>query len=92
MNQEEKKVISTLPSEYRPLTAWAYFGYSLLFSIPLVGFICLIVFALSSTNINRRSYARSYFCGIILVVIIVVVIAVVGGGFAAITDFIKGIF
>ena len=29
-----------LPSQYRPIGAWGYFGYSLLFSIPLVGFIC----------------------------------------------------
>ncbi len=44
----------SLPEKFRPLTAWAYFGYSILFSIPIVGFIFLIVFSCSGKNINRR--------------------------------------
>lgn len=65
-----------IPSEYRPLSAWAYFGYNLLFSIPLIGFIMLIVFAFDSSNINRRNYARSFFCGLLLAVIILIVVFV----------------
>ena len=37
-----------IPSEYKPLSPWAYFGYNLLFSIPFVGFIMMIVFAFDS--------------------------------------------
>ena len=44
------------PEQFRPLSPWAYFGYSILFAIPLVGFILLIVFSLSNQNINRRNY------------------------------------
>ena len=52
-----------LPEEFKPLGAWAYFGYNILFSIPLVGFILLLVFSLGGTrNINLRNYARSFFC------------------------------
>ena len=29
-------------SQYKPLGAWAYFGYILLYSIPIVGLIFLI--------------------------------------------------
>ena len=54
------------PEQFRPLSPWAYFGYSLLFSIPLVGFILLIVFSLSDGNYNRRNYARSYFCALLI--------------------------
>ena len=73
-----------LPPQYRPLSAWAYFGYGLLYSIPVIGFIFLIVFSLSDSNINRRSHARSYFCGLILSVIIgiVLLIIVLAGGFS----------
>ena len=42
-------------SQYRPLSPWAYFGYNLLFSIPILGFIMLIVFSFSNENINRRN-------------------------------------
>ncbi len=70
MNQIEYDEIRKLPEKYKPLTAWGYFWYSILFMIPLVGFICLIVFACDGSNINRRSFARSYFCVAITVIVI----------------------
>ena len=66
-----------LPAQYQPLSPWAYFGYTLLYCIPIVGFIFLIVFALSDDNINRRNHARSYFCGLIISLIIGVVVAII---------------
>ena len=63
---------------FRPLSPWAYFGYTLLFSIPIVGFILLIVFSLTSDNINRRNFARSYFVLAFLLLIIVAVLLVSG--------------
>ncbi|MGN0642222.1 MAG: hypothetical protein ACI4JJ_03675 [Huintestinicola sp.] len=53
---------SMLPMQYKPLSPWAYFGYTILFSIPVVGLILLIVFSFSNDNINKRNFARSYFC------------------------------
>ena len=53
---------NSIPEEYRPISMWGYFGYELLFSIPVIGFICLIVFALGSKNVNKKNFARSYFC------------------------------
>ncbi len=50
-----------IPVEYEPLSPWAYLGYTLLFAIPIVGLICMIVFACSSTgNINRKNFALSF--------------------------------
>ena len=55
-----------IPEEYTPISMWGYFGYSLLFSIPIVGLICIIVFSFGgSRNINLRNFARSYFCWLI---------------------------
>ena len=71
-----------LPPQYRPLSPWAYFGYSLLFAIPLVGFICLIVFSFSEDNINRRNYARSFWCALLVslgIALVVFVLALVFG-------------
>lgn len=66
-----------LPDKFKPMGAWGYFGHSLLFSIPLVGFILLIVFAAGGTkNINKRNYARSYFCGLLIVAIIAIIAVV----------------
>lgn len=78
MTPSEKNEINNLPAKYKPLGAWHYFGYSILFAIPLVGLICMIVFAVSDKNINRRSYARSFFCIYIVVAIIVIILVATG--------------
>ncbi len=80
MNSYEKAEIQRLDSKYRPLGAWEYFGYTLLFSLPLIGFICLLIFCFSDSNINRRSFARSYFCGFFIVAILAVVLMFTGFG------------
>ena len=71
---------SNIPSKYKPISAWGYFGYNILFSIPLVGFICLIVFSFDSSNINRRSYARSFFIIYILIAILFLISILFFGG------------
>ena len=62
--------------QFKPLSAWGYVGYTILFAIPFVGIILLIVFSLSSSNINRRNYARSFFCIFLLVVLLTVAFGV----------------
>ena len=79
MKQFGKDEIRQLPNKYKPIGAWGYVGYNILFSIPVVGIICLIIFACSGSNINRRSYARSFFCVYILVGIVAIIMAVAGG-------------
>lgn len=69
-----KMTVNDLPSEFKPMGAWSYFGHSLLFSIPLVGFILLIVFSVGGTgNINKRNFARSFFCVYAIAAIIAVI-------------------
>lgn len=67
-----------LPPEFEPLSPWAYFGLSILYSIPVVGLIFLIVFSLSDKNINRRNFTRSYFCLLIVFLVIMAVLLVTG--------------
>lgn len=70
--------VNDLPAQYRPLGAWAYFGYSLLFSLPFAGFILLLVFSFSDANINRRNFARSYFCALVPLAFLIVIAIIVG--------------
>ena len=91
MNIYEKREIASLPEKYRPLGAWSYFGYNLLFAIPIVGFILLIVFACSSANINRRSYARSFFCTAIISAVILLVTVLLAGGLAGLSGILDSI-
>lgn len=66
------------PEQFRPLSAWAYFGYSILFVIPIIGWIFLIVFTFSGKNYNRRSFARSYWCSIIVLAIVTAALVAAG--------------
>ena len=68
------------PYEYEPISMWGYFGYEILFSIPIIGFIVLLVYAFGGTkNINLRNFARSYFCLFIIAMIIFIIFFVIYG-------------
>lgn len=60
--------------DYTPISMWGYFGYEILFAIPLVGFICLLIFSFGGTkNINLRNFARSYFCFFIIMLVLLMI-------------------
>ncbi len=63
-----------MEEKYRPLKPFAYFGYNLLFSVPIIGFVFLIIFSFNNKNINRRNYARSFFCGYAVVLIFALIL------------------
>ena len=67
---------ANIPPAYKPLGPWAYFGLQLLFCLPIVGFICLIVFSFDNGNINRRNFARSYWCALLIQVILIALMVV----------------
>ena len=82
----------SIPEKYRPISMWGYFGLEILFSIPVVGFIILIIFALGGTkNVNKKNFARSYFCFVIILVIILA-IAVATGLVAQVIDMFRGMY
>ena len=67
--------VINIPAEYKPISAWGYVGYQLLFSIPCVGFIFLLIYAFGGTsNINLKNFARSYFRVLILLIIVFTII------------------
>lgn len=78
--KKNKKNINTseqlLPKSYRPLSAWNYFWRSVLYAIPVIGLIFLLVHAFASKSRHGKSYARSYFCGLLFAIIVAVVAAV----------------
>ena len=70
---------NNVSAEYQPISMWGYFGYELLFGIPVVGFIILLVFAFGGTsNKNLKNFARSKFCVFIIATILSIILAVTG--------------
>ena len=61
--------------EDRPLSPIAYVLYALLFSIPVVGFICVLIFGLGSGNQHRKNFARSWIC---LYIVLLIAAAICG--------------
>ena len=68
--------IGTYSYSEKPISAWGHVGYSLLWAIPVVGWIIWFCMALGSRNMNKRNYARSKFCGILAIVLFVAVAVV----------------
>ena len=66
------------PEQFRPLGAWEYFGYSILYSIPLIGFIMMIIFSFNDSNINRRNFSRSFFFGFIVFIAVIALFGATG--------------
>jgi hypothetical protein len=70
--------VNALPEKYKPIGMWAYFGYEILFSIPVIGWIFLLIYSFGNTkNINLRNFARSYFCLVIIVAVLVVIFLII---------------
>lgn len=70
---------NTIPEDYKPISMWGYFGYELLFAIPLVGFILILVFSFGGTrNKNLKNFARSFFCVWIIAVVLIVILLITG--------------
>ncbi len=78
-------VENTIPEEYRPMGAWAYTGLKLLFAIPVIGLVFLIIFTFKSSNLSRRSFARSYWCDLVLLAVVVLVFVVIAAVLMAVT-------
>ena len=67
-----------LPQTYKPLSPWKYFGLEILYALPLIGWIFLICHAIGSKNLNKRNFARSFFCVYVLAALIIVVLSLLG--------------
>lgn len=88
--KENKITEKDLPEQYRPMGAWAYFGLQLLFSVPIVGLVFLIIFSFSKGNLNRRSFARSYWCGALIVGILLAVVLTILIATGGMIDLLEG--
>ena len=65
--------------KFKPLSPWAYLGYGVLFVIPFVGVILIIIFSFIDGNVNRKNYARSYFCALAILIGILIAMTLIMG-------------
>ena len=59
MTEYEKSVIETLPRKYRPIGTLSYLLYSILFALPVMGFVFSLILSVRRVvNVNIKYYAR----------------------------------
>lgn len=63
----------------KPVSMWGYFGYQVLFSLPVIGLVALVLISIYAKNINVRNYACSFYCTLILTIALLVLVLVLGG-------------
>lgn len=77
----------TIPDMYAPISPWAYFGLTLLYNVPVIGFIFAIVFSCgASRNRNVRNFSRSFFCYYVIIAIVLLILLFTGGLIAIISN------
>ncbi len=60
-----------LPPALKPLGVWGFVGYTLLFMIPLVGFVAALVCACGGTSrVCLKNYARGWLLSVVLVTVV----------------------
>ena len=62
------------PRQFAPVSTGAFFGYKLLYGIPVVGWILCLVFSFTEKNVNKRNFARATLMGLIISLVITCVI------------------
>ena len=75
---KESNEESAPTGKYAVASTSSFFWFSLLYSLPIIGFICSIIFSFASKNYNSRNYARSilvwYLLGVIAVLLVIVLL------------------
>ena len=73
-NNQNKVSVSDIPFEYKPISMWGYFGYEILFSIPVVGFIFFAI-KKKDKNENKKSFAKAGFTINLILSVVILLIA-----------------
>lgn len=78
-NAEETKTVTyktttvNIPEKYKPISAWGYIGYQIVFSLPIIGLILLLVYAFGDGNVNVKNFARSNLIIILICLVLTII-------------------
>ena len=69
-----------LPKAYRPLSPWSYFWRSVLYSIPVIGWLILLIHVFACKSRHGRSFARFHLLAVIVAAIVLAATSFLLGG------------
>ena len=77
--QPPKASVQAEPTgKYAVASTSSFFWLTLLFSIPVIGFICSMIFGFTTENLNKKHYARSVILWNIAAIAATLICAVIG--------------
>lgn len=77
--QPPKASVQAEPTgKYAVASTSSFFWLSLLFAIPVIGFICSIIFNFASKNLNTKHYARSVMLWNIVAIAAALILTLIG--------------
>lgn len=71
------KVKPAVPPEYQPMSPWGFFGWEIVYSIPIVGFIFLIINSIKKTNLSRRNWTLHFWIPAMIAAVVGVIVLIV---------------
>ncbi len=63
----------------KSIKPWGYVWLTILYAIPVIGWLVWLINALFARNTNVKNYARSFFCAVVLLLIVAVLAVAVAG-------------
>ncbi|MBO5223759.1 MAG: hypothetical protein J6C23_04530 [Clostridia bacterium] len=67
----EREEIRELPDKYKPMGAWGYWAWSIIYGFPIVGFIFILINCFRGDSVARRNHALSFLVTFFLVVLLI---------------------
>lgn len=85
-NENEYEVYDE--KKYKPISPLGYIGYEILYALPVIGWLCVIIFSLAPKNQNVKNFARAQ----LIVVIFCICVGLIIGALAVASGFDPGDF
>ncbi|MBR2351159.1 MAG: hypothetical protein IKA67_03925 [Clostridia bacterium] len=63
----------------KSIKPWGYVWLTILYAIPVLGWLVWLINALFAKNTNVKNHARSYFCAVVLILIVAVIVGAIVG-------------
>ena len=76
---QKKLTKNDLPAEFKPIGAWSYFWLGILYTLPIIGFIFLLIHTFGAKNVNVKSFARSHWIPVLLSGSLILILLIIGG-------------
>lgn len=63
---------------HKPISAWGYVGYEILYAIPIVGLVLAIIFSITAKNRNVKNFAKAQLIMLVIGIVLFAILTALG--------------